>query len=254
MLFKRRFISFLLCPKEAGVTAIAIGITALVSLLLIAIPAWAGGLPESRVEYSADSVMETEEATLRSKVYQSFRKKRIEQTVGGGRQVIILRQDKGVMWLLMPQERIYIEQSVNESDDLEALEIETTIVGPDVIDGQPTTKYKTIARRPDGIKLGGFTWVTDHGIPVKIDLIAIEGGTKTRMKMELKNVAVVAQDPGLFEIPAGYQKMAMGGIPIPGRVGPQPKERAGPESTPAPERERDGADVLKDVRKRIFGR
>jgi|SRR5687767_10668415 len=232
-------------------------------LVLVAavLPAWAGGLPEPQVEYSADSVMETEDATLTAKVYQAPGKKRIEQRAGGGRQITILRQDRHVVWVLMPEEQMYIEhrlKDLKESDGVEALDIETSIVGPDVIDGRPTTKYKTVARRPDGVKLDGFTWITAEGIPVKMDLVAIDGGTKTRMKIELKNVATGKLDARLFEIPAGYQKLAIGpgGLPagIPGmdRQAEEPRE---PASTPASGQvERDRPDPVKDLRKKIFGR
>jgi hypothetical protein len=240
------------------VKALGIRIAVLVSLLFTGVPASAAGLPEPKVEYSADSVMETEEATITSKVYQAAGKKRIEQRAAGGRQIMILRQDRQVMWLLMPDERMYMEHALKESDDPEALDIETTVVGPDVVDGRPATKYKTIARRPDGLKLGGFTWITADGIPMKMDLLAIEGSTKTRMKMELKNVATGKLDPGLFEVPAGYRKLALGpgGLPagIPG-IGTPSESAREPATTPSgqqPERER--PDAVKELRKKLFGR
>jgi hypothetical protein len=70
---------------------------------------------------------------------------------------------------------------------------------------------------------GGFMWFTKDGITMKMDLLQKEGGKKSRMTMTLTHLKVGPQDPALFEIPAGYNKMpnmgkmfgvpGMGGMP-----------------------------------------
>lgn len=44
---------------------------------------------------------------------------------------------------------------------------------------------------------------------VKMDAIAVEKGSKHRMKSELKDLKIGRQDPELFELPEGYSKMSM---------------------------------------------
>jgi hypothetical protein len=55
-------------------------------------------------------------------------------------------------------------------------------------------------------------WVTKEGIMVKMDSVAKTDKGDIPFKMELKNINIAKQDPSLFEIPAGYQAMNMGGI------------------------------------------
>jgi hypothetical protein len=91
--------------------------------------------------------------------------------------------------------------------------MERTEVGPETVNGVPTTKYKIIMTGADGTKLGGFQWVTNTGIQVKLDALSKEGGSTERIKVELTNLNIANQDPALFEIPKGYTKMTMPSFP-----------------------------------------
>jgi hypothetical protein len=179
--------------------------------------------PQPQVEYSADSYMETEAMTLKSKVYHAPGKERKEQEMGGENMVTIMRTDKQLIWTLMPGE-MYMETGIKSAqqpgsgDDPSNYTYERTEVGPEVIDGHQTTKYKVIATDPKGNKMGGFMWVTSEGIQIKMDLIGKTGSTKTRMKTGLTNLKIGKQDPALFEVPSGYTKMVMPGFG--GRGGP----------------------------------
>jgi len=173
--------------------------------------------PEPKVEYSADSYMETEQLTMKSKVYHAPGKDRKEQEMGGEQQVMIIRHDKELLWTVMPSQQMYMEMSLQgkqrpQGDDTSDYQIEKTEVGPDVVDGHPTTKYKVIATSPKGEKMGGFMWLTPEGIQIKMDLIALVKGSKTRMKTGLTNLKMGKQDASLFEVPSGYTKMVMPGF------------------------------------------
>jgi hypothetical protein len=181
--------------------------------------------PQPQVEYSADSYMETEQLTMKSKVYHSAGKERKEQEMGGEKQVTIMRMDKQLLWTVMPSQQMYMEMSLQgkqrppgPSDDTSNYTYERTEVGPDVVAGHQTTKYKVIATNPKGEKMGGFLWVTREGIQIKMDLVALVEGSKTRMKTGLTNLKIGKQDPSLFEVPANYTKMMMPGFG--GRGGP----------------------------------
>ena len=65
---------------------------------------------------------------------------------------------------------------------------------------------------PDNVKYDGTIWVTKEGIMVKMDAVTVVEGNQAHVKIDLKNLKIGTQDPGLFEIPAGYQKFDMGSL------------------------------------------
>ncbi len=169
---------------------------------------------EPSVEYSADSYMEFEGGALEAKIYHTPDKDRSEQTMSGEKMTTISRRDKKVIWMLMPDEMMYMETKITEGNkgdkDLSEYKIEETVVGEEVVNDIKTTKSKIImTNKKSGEKLGGFWWITKEGIMVKMDMIAVDKNSKTRLKTELTNLKVGKQDPKLFEIPANYSKMSM---------------------------------------------
>ncbi|MBI5611641.1 MAG: DUF4412 domain-containing protein [Gammaproteobacteria bacterium] len=168
-----------------------------------------------QVEYSADSTMETAEGSMKGRVYSTPTRERREMIQGGEKIITIQRHDKKVIWMLMPEQKMYMEMNPDQKrtqDDLSGYKIEQTTVGPETVNGVSTTKYKVIMTDSKGAKMGGFMWTTRDGIGVKTDVIAVDKSSKMRVKMDLTNLKVGRQEPALFEIPAGYTKMDMGGM------------------------------------------
>lgn len=175
-------------------------------------PAQGATLPAPSVEYSADRIIESDAGTITGKVYSALGKDRAETNMGGMRSIMILRRDRQLGWMLMPAQKMYQqmdfakaqEQSGAAPDD----QVEITQVGSESIEGFESTKYKMLMK--DG-SAGGFIWITQDGIPVKMDMLSKSGRDKSRITMTLKNLQIGAQDPQLFELPAGYTAMpAMG--------------------------------------------
>lgn len=188
-------------------------ILVLASTLLLPAAGWAAKMQEPKVDYSADSTMETEGGmTMKLHVYHSPGKDRQEM---GGKDgmVSIVRRDKKVIWQLMGG-NMYMEMSMDQPDahDPQSMDVQQTVVGEETVNGVKTTKYKTIATMKDGKKFGGFFWTTKDGITVKMDLLYKEGDQKMRISNELTNLKVGKQDPKLFEIPPGYTKNDMGAM------------------------------------------
>ncbi len=184
----------------------------LASALLLPAAGWAAPPPEPKVEYSADSTMESEGGmTMKSRVYHSPGKQRMEMGGEGGN-VTIMRKDKKVIWMLMGN--MYMETPMNqsESQDPSDMDVQQTAVGDETVNGVKTTKSKVIATKKDGSKFGGFFWTTKDGITVKMDLLSKDGDKKMRMSSELTNLKIEKQDPKLFEIPPGYTKNDMGAM------------------------------------------
>ena len=185
-----------------------------VATLSLAGPVLAGD--RINIEYSADQVIESEEAAMKSRIYSTPTKERKEMDQGGTPMVLITRHDKKVMWNLMPEEKMYMEMAANkpsnDKTDLSSYKIEQTPMGQETLNGISMNKNKIIMTGKDGSKMGGFMWVTKEGIMVKIDAIAVEKGRKDRFKMELTNLQIGKQPTDLFEIPKGFEKMDMGGM------------------------------------------
>lgn len=250
-----------------------------------AIEAAAVQMSRPQAEYSADSVMQTEDGAIEQHVYVTPTKERQELLTGSGDGVVqIFRHDTKLMWQLMPSEHMYMEHSMekaaakNKGKDVSQWDFEETVMGEEVLEGVKVTKYKTIATSTDGKKYGGFSWRTKEGIAVKQDLIYKEGNEKHRMTTELKNLKIGKQDPKLFEVPEGFTKFDMAGM-MGGMMGKEgmdpsagrrpttrrpPTARPGmtspPEDVPTnPEPElpaEDRSDMQKagDMMKKIFGR
>jgi hypothetical protein len=177
--------------------------------------------PDVKVDYSADSTMETEAAmTMKSRIHHSLNKDRMEMGGSDG-MVSIIRKDKKVIWQMMGDMYMEMPMDASNASGMEAFDIvEQAEVGQETINGIKTTKSKIVDVKKDGSgQFGGFSWTTKEGITVKMDMLSEEGDKKMRMTSELTNLKIEKQDPALFEIPAGYTKndmgamMGMGGMP-----------------------------------------
>lgn len=191
--------------RDAGLLTCAL----LVPLAVIAAPP-----PEVKVDYSADSTMETEGGmTMKSRLYHTVEKERMEMGGSDG-MVSIIRKDKKVVWQLMGNMYMEMPMDASNASGMDAFDItEQVEVGPETINGLKTTKSKIVAVKKDGSgKFGGFFWTTKEGITVKMDMLSKEGDKKMRMTSELSNLKIEKQDPALFEVPAGYTKNDMGAM------------------------------------------
>jgi hypothetical protein len=162
---------------------------------------------ESSAQYSAIMHMSTERGDVEAKVFVAPGMKRMEMHDA----IQIIRFDKGVMWVLMPKQRMYMENPIPTTpgggDNLKYLEKKK--LGKETVNGISTTKYKTVAQDPQGNRLEGFSWLTDDGILVKNDMQLSDGARKMQVKTEISDLKVGNQDPALFEVPNGFNKFAM---------------------------------------------
>ena len=188
-----------------------------VTSLILTVPAFAG--PGINVEYSGDEVVETAESMSKTKIYSTPMMERREMSEGGQQMISIARHDKKVTWMLMPEEKMYMEMPIGQSaekkdakTDLSAYKIEQTPMGQETLNGIVMNKGKMIMTGKDGSKMGGFMWTTKEGIIAKMDALSVEKGKKDRFKLEMTNLKIGKQPADLFEIPKGYEKMDMGAM------------------------------------------
>ncbi|MBN1104671.1 MAG: DUF4412 domain-containing protein [Deltaproteobacteria bacterium] len=157
----------------------------------------------SAADFSADFMATSPGGNeAKGKIYMQGNKTRMEPETADGKAVTISRPDKKVVWILMGEEKMYMEQAYQEDPRTQewtpAREARATFVGNETVSGLPCKKYKAADREQ-------YYWISDQiAFPVKMQ---DPDGT-----MLLKNIKIGKLPGSLFEIPAGYQKFAMPGM------------------------------------------
>ncbi len=157
-------------------------------------------------DFSADMINKSKAGTFKGKIYIAKDKTRMEM----GDSISISRMDKKVVWILMPVDKVYMEQPFDPkqaapTSDTKGSEIERKLVGQDTIDGKKADKYQVTYKSPAGTVEKMFQW-TVAGIEVPVKMAAVDNS----WTMEYKNINTGKQPDSLFEVPAGYQKFGMG--------------------------------------------
>ncbi len=177
-------------------------------------------LQQPNIEYSADEIMEVGNImTVRSKVFYAPGKIRKDQSMEGTQNISIIRQDKNLVWMLMPKEKMYIEMPIAKgkglredmSGDFTKNTVVQSVLGEEILNGVKATKNKVTVKDPGG-EYEGFIWQSKNGIIVKMELTPKRKNSAETIKVELKNIRQEPQDPTLFEIPRGYTRMDMLGL------------------------------------------
>jgi hypothetical protein len=128
--------------------------------------------------------------------------------------ISIVRWDKKLVWLLMPEEKQYMEQVLNHANinqkhmpsiEPASDEIERFFILHETINGYASDKYKVTV----GKQSSYYEWISsDPGITMSVKTAAIDGSWWN----EYRNISLDTPNPALFEIPSDYIKMSMPGI------------------------------------------
>ena len=171
-------------------------------------------LTQPAVEYSADEVITTDDMTITSKVHYAPGKIRKDQNIEGMTQSTIVRQDLKVIWILMPNEMMYMEMPITEGENASMRDSysgdfsrDTVLhekLGEETVNGIKAVKNKVTVKDPQSGEFEGLMWLSEDGIIVKMET--------DQMTLDLKNIKMGKQDPQVFEVPAGYSKMGMPGM------------------------------------------
>lgn len=163
---------------------------------VLTIPVWAK-------DFSADLVSNMAGGSMNGRIFMTKGKMRMETP----QSVTITRMDKKIIWVLMPTQKMYMEQAVNP-DKTKGLskkvegEIDRQKIGKENVNGYAADKYK-ITYTNKGNKESIFQWVSpDIDMPVKTSDIA------GKWSMELKNIKIGPVPGSLFEVPKGYSKFS----------------------------------------------
>ncbi len=158
----------------------------------------------SAMDFSADMVTTGEGMTINAKVFVSADKSRMETP----QSVTISRMDKKVVWILMPEQKMYMEQAFDPSKAMASSEkvegeVERTPLGKDAVNGRMADKYK-VTYKIEGNKNEMFQWI-ESGSSLPVKSAAVDGS----WSVEYRNIKTGPQPDSLFEIPADYKKFSM---------------------------------------------
>ncbi|MFA5113684.1 MAG: DUF4412 domain-containing protein [Candidatus Margulisiibacteriota bacterium] len=169
-------------------------------------------------EFSADVVTKTKGQTINSKLNYGGDKWRLETTAGGKKTVSIVRSDKKVVWMVMPEQRLYLEQKMGPEHQRGMTakqngEVSRKKIGREPVNGVAADKYEVTYK--NGRKTEKMhQWISDDKWPVKS--AAVDGSWST----EFKNINKGDQPEVLFSVPAGFNKMSLPSMRAPRGMNP----------------------------------
>jgi|UniRef100_A0A7V6A5U3 hypothetical protein len=160
-------------------------------------------------EFSATMITKAGGMDIPGKVYVKGDKMRSEIQAAGHPVINILRPDKKVAWIIMPQQKAYMEMPINAGTQQQMLTLseqqkaKLKKLGNETIDGYTCDKYATTMDH-HGKSMKAFVWIPpDLGVPIKI--VAEDGS----FSMEYKEIRPGGVEDSRFEPPQDYTKMKM---------------------------------------------
>lgn len=167
--------------------------------------------PPRPSDYSAVIVSKMGPMRSTSRMYFAGKKWRMETEQAGMKSAMIVREDKNVIWVLMPN-KTYMEEKLSP-EYVRGIatkmpgEMKREKIGKETVNGIPCTKYKitykaTKTSQPQEM----YQWISTDMIPIKS--AAIDGSWYT----EIKSIKRGKQPSSLFDLPKGYKKFKMPGM------------------------------------------
>jgi outer membrane lipoprotein-sorting protein len=165
--------------------------------------------PVLAAEFSATVVSKAGGQTMHGKVFMKGDKMRSEFQAGGEENITITRPDKKVVWVAMPQQKMYMEMPLSDKMHQKMMmkdpeeRAKMKLLGTETVNGYECEKYE-MSTTVEGKPVKHYTWVAKKlGMPIKSE--AADGS----MTMEYRDIKVGGVPDSAFEMPQGYQKMDM---------------------------------------------
>lgn len=176
---------------------------AMVAALLLS--AWPpGGLA---AEFTAKMVLTDGGKTMPGKIYVKGNKLRQEFTDERGQSVTIVRKDRKVVWVVMPQDRTYVEMPLKKELPGQFLQFpEETLkkqrVSSETVNGYATERYQvTVSGGASGPVIQNF-WMCDKlGMPLKMEC------KEKGLSVEYQDIKEGGVEDKLFEPPPGFNRV-----------------------------------------------
>ena len=160
-------------------------------------------------EFSANIITRAEGQEMRGKIFMKGQKIRNELDAEGQTNITIVRPDKKVVWMVMPAEKMYMEMPVTDEAQEKLLikkpedQAKMKLLGTETVNGYECDKYE-MSTTVEGKPVKQYNWVAKKlGMAIKVE--AADGS----FSMEYRDINMAGVADALFEVPQGYQKMAM---------------------------------------------
>lgn len=173
-------------------------------LAVLILLAWPLSVPAA--EFTATMVLKDGDKTMAGKIAVKGDRMRQEFIDQDGHTVTIVRRDKKVIWVVMPQDRVYVEMPLKGEMPGQFLQVPANAVKKqkvcvETVNGYSTERYQvTVPGDSLGRVIQTF-WVSEKlGLPLKMEC------KEKRFSVEYKDIREGPVADKLFETPAGFQK------------------------------------------------
>lgn len=183
------------------------------AIILLTVPALS--VSSNAADFSADMINKSPMGNIKGKMFFKGGNFRQEIMMGGQKHITIFRKDKGVVWVLMPAQMMYMEMQAGsrqnmppaDPDEIDKMG-EKKYLGEEKVNGYMCSKYRyTLHDKSSGTAI---YWISKKlNFPVKMEM----DGQSGHMVMEYRNICEKTVPASLFNIPDGYQKMSMPMMP-----------------------------------------
>ena len=166
-----------------------------------------------KVEYAAESTVGTGERARPGRLWRTPTALRHETIQANRVETVIVRLDRGLAWLLVPELTTAIEMDLSAFALVGALgdgkSVSQKALGSETIAGVQATKYRVTGNGQGAGAFDGFVWARADGVVLRIDGEGESLGQRGLVALSFTNVRVGRQDPALFEPPAGFRRLAV---------------------------------------------
>ena len=174
---------------------------------------WVGLCQAQSPEFSATMVSKMHGQTIPGKIFVKGDQVRTESKAQGRTHVMIIRPDKKLVYMIMPQQKTYMEMPITQDSQQKMMNLSPKdnpnmkLLGTETINGYECDKYETTVSH-EGQTTKHYAWISKKlGMPIKST--SADGS----MSMEYQDIKVGKLDDSLFAPPKGYRQMKM---PFPG--------------------------------------
>lgn len=161
--------------------------------------------------FSADQIHTMSNKTKTMKVHGTANAIRMEGEDKGKKSIVIMRFDQKVMWSLMPDQKMYVElpwaSQAEWAAYLQGVESQRQSLGEEQVGAYHCEKTR-VQVTLQGKVYTSLEWKARelNGFVVKTQ------DEKGQWSNEYQNVQLGPQDRSLFEVPADYKKLSLGGM------------------------------------------
>jgi len=163
--------------------------------------------------FSADQVQVMGKRTTTSKVYSSDKAIRIEKEERGKQSITIMHLDRKAVWVLNPEQKTYMDMGgigqagMEMASSMKGAKVQRDPLGSEQVGAYHCDKFR-VQTTYEGHVYTSVEWDAKelNGFPVK------QADEKGSWSKEYQNVKLGPQDPSLFEVPSGYQKIDLAGM------------------------------------------